>query len=294
MYNEDEIKAMYTPTSEEFEQMYKNIKKLTLTNVKKTNGRPVAIFTGGQPAAGKTGLILKSNREYKDLVLLDLDNYRGFYKKTAELANKYPELYQEITNKYSSEILERLSNDVIDSGYNFILEGTMGKSVYTLDVLQKKQADYDIIARVLAVSKEESLYSAFERYLEMKKSIGIGRWTTIQSHNERYDNLINVVSLLEGRGVQVEVYERSDEIENPALLYMTNNKFSKCCSVIDAILTGRKRSYEKWKKTAKQRIESINDEMECIEENEKILNEVKLLKKITMNELSKGEDERTR
>lgn len=294
MYNAEEIKTMYTPTPEEFEEMYENIKRTTLLNVNKPKGKPVAIFTGGQPGAGKTGLILKSKRDYENLVLLDLDNYRGFYKKASEVAKKYPELYQEITNKYSSKILERLSNDVIDGGYNFILEGTMGKSVYTLDVLQEKKADYDIVARVLAVSKEESLYSAFERYLEMKKSIGIGRWTTIKSHNERYGNLINVASSLESRGVRVEVYERSDEIENPTLLYMSNNNCSRCYSVKDAMLTGRKRSYEKWKKTARQRIESINDEMEAIEDNVDILNEVKILKNLTMDELSRDDDELTR
>ena len=142
------------------------------------------------------------------------------------MAQEYPDKYQEITTRYCS------------NGYNFVIETTMGKSVYTLDVLQSKNADYDIIARIMATSREKSLFSMFERYIEMKKNIGVGRWTSIEAHDIRYNNLENVITSLEERNVHVEVYERSLKIEDPQILYKTGDTGCRCVSVKDALEFG--------------------------------------------------------
>ncbi len=175
----------------------------------------------------------------KDLIVFDLDMYRGLYKKSFEIARRYPDLYSEITGKSAGKIMERLSAEVIENGYNFILEGTMGKSVYTLDLLQKYKVDYDIVARLLAVSREESLLSIFERYIEMKKAMGIGRMTTIESHNKKYNNFLNIAGTLERRGV--EVFERSKDIVNPNMTYKTSGKNGRYNSVVEALIRGRKK-----------------------------------------------------
>lgn len=282
MYNIDEIKNTYMLTDDEFEKMYENVKKVTFLNVKKPASSPIAIMTGGQPGSGKTtGLVLATCREYEDLIVLDMDHYRGFMKKATEIARKYPELYQEITGIYASKILERLSEEVIDGGYNFILEGTMGKSVYTLDLLQQKSTNYKIIARVLAVSREESIFSMFERYLEMKKSMGIGRLTDINSHDIRYINLPRIASSLEGRNVEVEIYERSNTFGELGMLYKTSNpNCSFCKSIQEAIIVGRGRSYIRWKENAQERFNSIKTKMEVLENNPQILGQLNILQNI--------------
>ena len=162
----EQIKRYYSITNEEFKEMYLQARKVTFANYTPTHGRPIAIFTGGQPGAGKSGIVLKTKKEFlemnKNLIVFDLDMYRGLYKKSFEIARRYPDLYSEITGKSAGKIMERLSAEAIENGYNFILEGTMGKSVYTLDLLQKYKVDYDIVARLLAVSREESLLSIFD------------------------------------------------------------------------------------------------------------------------------------
>ena len=115
----------------------------------------------------------------------------------------------------------------------------MGKSVYTLDLLQKYKVDYDIVARLLAVSREESLLSIFERYIEMKKAMGIGRMTIIESHNKKYNNFLNIEGTLERRGV--EVFERSEDIVNPNMTYKTSGKNGRYNSVVEALIRGRKK-----------------------------------------------------
>ena len=294
----EEIKQSYAITEEEFQKMYEEIKTITFENHEPNkDGNPTAIFTGGQPGAGKSSIILKTKQEFvkqnKDLIVFDLDIYRGFYKNSIEIAKKYPELYSEITGKASGRVMEMLSEEAIKKGYDFILEGTMGKSVYTLDVLKKYRDDYNIIARLMAVSKEESLLSIFERYIEMKKNMGIGRLTQIESHNKKYSNFTNVATTLETRGVEVEVHERSEDISNPKLIYKTSNKNNTYSSVLEAIIMGRSNSHKQCMLTAGKRLESIKKDLIQLSEQDKYIVEINKLTEI-IEELVKKEGEEER
>ena len=236
----------------------------------------------------------KTKKEFlemnKDLIVFDLDMYRGLYKKSFEIARRYPDLYSEITGKSAGKIMERLSAEAIENGYNFILEGTMGKSVYTLDLLQKYKVDYDIVARLLAVSREESLLSIFERYIEMKKAMGIGRMTTIESHNKKYNNFLNIAGTLERRGVEVEVFERSEDIVNPNMTYKTSGKNSRYNSVVEALIRGRNNSSKICMNNAIQRLESIKSDLQEFGEEDKYMGQIEILTKIIEQEMEEKKE----
>lgn len=293
-YEIEQIKQYYSVTNDEFEEMYLLAKKITFANYIPTNNKPIAIFTGGQPGVGKSGIILKTKREFlkknDDLIVFDLDMYRGLHKKSFEIAKRYPDLYSEITGKTAGKIMERLSEEAIKNGYNFILEGTMGKSVYTLDLLQQYKADYDIVARLLAVSRIESLLSIFERYIEMKKAMGIGRLTTIESHDNKYNNFPNIAGTLETRGIEVEVYERSEYIGNPKMTYKTSSTNSIYNSVGEALIKGRNNSNRICIKNAIQRLESIKKDLQGFEEKDKYNNQIETLSKVIEQEIEKNEE----
>jgi hypothetical protein len=284
----EKIKQHYLITAEEFEEMYLQAKKITFANYKPTQSRPIAIFTGGQPGAGKSGLILKTKREFakmnKDLIVFDLDMYRALYKNSFEIAKIYPDLYSEITAKSSGKIMERLSMYAIKNGYNFILEGTMGKSIDTLDLLQNNGADYDVVARLLAVSREESLLSIFERYIEMKKNMGIGRMTAIESHDKKYSNFLNIAGTLETRGVEVEVYERSNEIANPKMTYKTSSENRMYNSVIEALIAGRNNSKKICMKNSIERLQSIKSDLKEFGEIDKYKKQIEILSTVIEKE----------
>lgn len=290
----EQIKRYYSITNEEFEEMYLQARKITFANYIPTYGRPIAIFTGGQPGAGKSGIVLKTKREFlemnKDLIVFDLDMYRGLYKKSFEIARRYPDLYSEITGKPAGKIMERLSAEAIKNGYNFILEGTMGKSVYTLDLLQNYKVDYNVIARLLAVSREESLLSIFERYIEMKKAMGIGRMTTIESHDKKYNNFLNIAGTLETRGVEVEVFERSEDIANPKMTYKTSAKNNRYNSVVEALIRGRNNSSRICMNNAIRRLECIKNNLQEFGEKDKYMGQIQILTKIIGKEMEKKKE----
>lgn len=292
--NKDEIKNQYKITDDEFQEMYLKAREITFSNYKPTQDRPIAIFTGGQPGAGKSGFVLKTQKEFsrvnKDLIVFDLDMYRGLYKNSLEIAKRYPDLYSEITGKAAGKIMEKLSEEAIRNGYNFILEGTMGKSVYSLDVLQRYRNDYNIVARLLAVSREESLLSIFERYIEMKKSMGIGRMTSIESHNQKYDNFIDVALTLEGKGVEVEVYERTKDIANPKRTYKTSRKDNIYISVREALICGRINSERLCMENAANRIESIKRDLQDLKEYNKFKSQIEILDFIIKNETDRKQE----
>ena len=70
----------------------------------------------------------------------------------------------------------------------------------------------------------------------MKKNMGIGRLTQIESHNKKYSGFTNVATTLEARGVEVEVYERGEDMSNLRMIYKTSNKNNTYSSVLESIL----------------------------------------------------------
>lgn len=290
----EKIKQYYEITEEDFLKMYMQAREDTFKNHFPNQEKPTAIFIGGQPGAGKSALVIKTKKEFldaqKDIIILDLDMYRGLYKNSIEIAKKYPNLYSEITGKAAGRILEKISTEAIQEGYSFIIEGTMGKPVYTLEVLQKSSRKYNIIVKTLAVSKEESLLSIHERYIEMKKSMGIGRMTKIENHNLKYDNFTNVVDSIERSGIEVEVYERSNNIEAPKMIYKTfsNNNIYSCAN--EAIIKGRQNSSRICKNNSLQRLESIKEDIKILGDEEKYKEQIEKLTSVIEKTIENKEE----
>lgn len=290
----EKIKQYYAITKEDFLKMCMQAREDTFKNHFPNQGKPTAIFIGGQPGAGKSALVIKTKKEFletqKDIIIFDLDMYRGLYKNSIEIAKKYPNLYSEITGKVAGRILEKMSTEAIQNGYNFIIEGTMGKPVYTLDVLQKSSREYNIIVKTLAVSKEESLLSIYERYIEMKKSMGIGRMTKIENHNSKYDNFTNVVDSIERSGIEVVVYERSNGIEDPKMIYKTSSKNNIYSCANEAIIKGRQNSSRICKNNSSQRLESIKEDIKIFGEEEKYKEQIEKLTSVIEKTMENKEE----
>lgn len=286
-YNVEEIKKKYELSEEEFQNMYKQAKELIIGNCQPSNTTPTAIVTGGQPGAGKIGLVLKSKKDLsnlgEDVVVIDSDIYRGLYKNAMKIAERYPELYSEITDKATGRITKMLLAEVMEKGYNFIFEGTMGK-LNIIESLKEAPVEFNVIVRLIATSREESLLSVFERYILMIQNMGIGRFATIKAHDSRYESFTENAKILENKDVEVEVYERAEEydkIEEPKLLYKTSSKENKYKSVYEALIEGRKNSFNKCKNMISTRLNAINEDLEMLNQNNpKFKEEVKKLNNI--------------
>lgn len=297
-YNVEEIKKKYELSEAEFQNMYKQAKELIIGNCQPSNTKPTAIVTGGQPGAGKIGPVLKSKKDLsnlgEDVVVIDSDIYRGLYKNAMEIAEKYPELYSEITDKATGRITNMLLSEVMEKGYNFIFEGTMGK-LNIIESLKKAPVEFNVIVRLIATSREESLLSVFERYILMIQNMGIGRFATIKAHDSRYESFTENAKILENKDVEVEVYERAENYETigePRLLYKTSSKENKYKSVYEALKVGRKTSFEKCKDMIPARLKAINEDLETLNENNpEFKEEVKKLNNILLMSINKKREE---
>ena len=298
IYNVEEIKKQYELSEEEFQEMYKQAKELIIGNCKPSKTIPTAIVTGGQPGAGKIGLVLKSKRDLsnigEDVVVIDSDIYRGLYKNSMEIAEKHPELYSEITDKATGGITKMLLAEMMEKGYNFIFEGTMGK-INIIESLKEAPVKFNVIARLIATSREESLLSVFERYILMIQNMGIGRFATIKAHDSRYESFTEIAQLLEGKDVEVEVYRRSESYEtigDPILLYKTSSKENKYQSVQEALIEGRKISFERCKDKISGRLKAINEDLETLNENNpEFKQEVEKLNEILLKSINERRNE---
>lgn len=291
-------KEKYEMTEQELEDMYQRIRGLIFYNcIPEQNGKPVAIITGGQPGAGKSGCVIEAKRELadkgKESIVLDVDVYRGLYKNAAELAIEYPEYYSEITDSALGTIMDKLVKETIYKGYNFIFEGTLGNTAI-IESIENSGTDYEIIAKLMDVSKFESSLSIFERYLEMEKSMGYGRLTTIDAHDIRYNNFTKIVNTLEKRGIEVEVYKRSLNKKVPTKLYKTSENMKKYPTVSEALKAGRDESYQLCIQNAGSRLELINKEIKDNIFDHNILNELEKLNQIFDKELSKRDEKEER
>ena len=243
------------------------------------NDIPTAVFVGGQPGSGKSEIVNKTIKEFyeqdKKIVLLDLDIYRALYKNYFSLLVNSSNLYSNITNNAIGKLAEKLSEYVILKKYNFIFEGTMGKYPYTLELLKKSSEKYNVVVKIMAVCREESILSIFERYIESKKIINVGRLTTIDDHDVRYFNLLEVASIIENEGIEVEVYQRINSSID--MIYKSSNK-NKYKSVEHAIILARENSYNDCIVSFNNRIDNIFKEFKELGEIDKYKDELEKLK----------------
>lgn len=269
MVDDELIKMKYELTKEQLEDMYKKAQKQIFYQKQIQTSKPIAILTGGQPGAGKTSLVIRAKKQFNNIginpVILDGDTYRGLYPKAAQIARQYPKLYSEITDKAVGKIMGRLIEDTIYNGYNFIREGTLN-SAEIVDQLLNSDKNYKIIIRLLAVSKEESLLSIFERYIAMRQAMGVGRLTTIKAHNKRYEQFPKTARVQANKGVEIEVYERTKNVSNPKMIYKTSSNENKYSCFEEALEQGRKRSFLEYRINAKERLENINRKLLVLDE----------------------------
>ena len=287
-------KEKYNLTKDEFENMYNETRRLIFSNCLPEKGKPTAIITGGQPGSGKSGIVVKSRLDFannnKEVIVLDVDTYRGLYKNADLLAKEFPQYYSEITDPIVGKIMSRLADETLYKGYNFIFEGTMGNTKM-IDSVKNSNTDYNIIARILGVSRFESLLSIFERYIEMNKTMGFGRLTTIDAHDIRYENYTNIANTLEEQEIEVEVYKRTVDKKIPIQIYKTSDNNKKYKSVKDALNDARAESYRLCMQNAKQRLDLINKEFKyyCLADN--VISELEKLNFIFNREFDRNSEE---
>lgn len=158
---------------------------------KKPQKNPIAIIVGGQPGAGKSGLIDKTSSELENSIVLDVDDFRYFHPDIKEILAKYPNDLATFTITFVNRIFKKILAKLMEKGFNLIMQKTLRDDEVIYDTLVPlKNAGYTVILRVLAVSEIESKLSTLERSLAVKRTVGYCRWTPIKNQDYAINGLV--------------------------------------------------------------------------------------------------------
>ena len=98
---------------------------------------PKAYMLGGQPGAGKSTSTRKLEAQYnRNILTIDLDQYRERHPNYKALYEKYGKKSSEYTHEFASEIKEEIQKRAIDAKYNIIIDGTLKNGSVSMSVMK--------------------------------------------------------------------------------------------------------------------------------------------------------------
>ncbi len=232
-----------------------------------SNQKPIAVITGGQPGAGKSVLIAT----YKDIlekkydikpVINNADFYRFCVPGSYKIATDFPECASKLTDPVVKLMRKNLMEESIAQGQSIIIENTLGDTI-AFDRMRESKV-HDIWLALMAVPREESLLSDFERYIKMKESCDVARLVSVEAHDKRYYALDKIANQLENRGVRTLVHSRGKTEQDFAVVeYDSANKDDKrYANVVDAMSQVRAKKFKEAVPGFSARLKTIREKME--------------------------------
>lgn len=187
---------------------------------KVTTQRPIAVITGGQPGAGKSALIATYKSILEDKynikpVINNADFYRFCVPGSYKIATDFPESASRLTDPVVKMMRKNLMEESISQGQSIIIENTLGDTI-VVDRMQQSNV-HDIWLALMAVPREESLLSDFERYIKMKDACDVARLVSVEAHDKRFHALDKIATRLENEGVRTIVHSRGETEEDFAV-----------------------------------------------------------------------------
>lgn len=229
--------------------------------------KPIAVITGGQPGAGKSALIATYKSILEDKynirpVINNADFYRFCVPGSYRIATDFPESASRLTDPVVKMMRKNLMEESISQGQSIIIENTLGDTI-VVDRMQQSNV-HDIWLALMAVPREESLLSDFERYIKMKDACDVARLVSIEAHDKRFHALDKIAAKLEGEGIRTIVHSRGETEEDFAVPeYDSSDKTgSKYGSVSDAMGAIRRKDFRAKVPGYSARLKTIRERME--------------------------------
>ena len=176
---------------------------------------PKAIILGGQPGAGKSSLITQLEvRQGEKAVVISGNDFRKEHPHFDKLYAQYGDDYVNHTQKFSSQVTERLIDELSGEKYNLIIEGTLRTSAVPLKTAELlKSRGYQVELAVLAVPPILSYVGTIERYEKMKEIGTTPRMTTKLQHDNTVNSIVNSIRDVYATSVfdDILLYNRKSE-----------------------------------------------------------------------------------
>lgn len=149
--------------------------------------RPVLVYTGAQPGAGKSRLNERVEREYPGIVTVVGDDLRQFHPDYERLMRKNPLAMPEATAQASGQWIAMSAQYLRERGADVLIETTLRSGQAMAGTIDEfRGAGYEIHLRALAVPQQVSRLSTVERYVGQVEARGAGRWTPGKAHDDAY------------------------------------------------------------------------------------------------------------
>lgn len=200
-------------TENEFKKAFEEI-KARLTESIKIKEEKKAFLLGGQPGAGKSGLTALLEKENKNLVVINGDDFRKKHPHFIELQKMYGKEAVEYTKTFAGKMTEALISKLSDEGYNLVIEGTLRTSETPLKTQQElSKKGYQVEMAVIQVRPEFSYLGTLNRYEEMIKLGLQPRATLKKDHQVVVDNIANNLSKIYNTKLfsNIRIYNRESQ-----------------------------------------------------------------------------------
>lgn len=247
---------------------------------------PTIVVIGGQPGAGKSGIITLSQNDFfpdQNVAIINGDEFRKYHPDSKQIFLNHDKDYASLTDPDVREWTKAIFDKAIKEKYNIIFEGTMRTEQICETIQNLKKKDYEVIVRVAAVNEFESRAAIYQRYENQLTQYGSGRFTSRNAHDESYTGMLTTLQRIEDKGLydQLEVFKRNGE------LVYRSSKENLQLGVVESVIQSRNENWsiEKYNSYIKSSDELIKI-MEKRGEKNEYINDVKQLKEDVFTQLN--------
>lgn len=228
----------------ENERIYRErIRSLVLPDELQSLEQPTFVMLGGQPGAGKTGLLTTSRDELRGqgaTISVVGDDLRSFHPGYRSLQRRDPEHAAFLTNPDASRWVERLLEDARERRVNVVLETTMRQPDNVERIMTAfREAGYRTEARVIAVNERESWQRVHLRYEAMIAAGAAPRFTVKAVHDAAAVGMITSLERIEEKGLADRVEVRRATGETTFVNEQKNGQWVKPKRAADVVLEER-------------------------------------------------------
>ncbi|RYF71573.1 MAG: GNAT family N-acetyltransferase [Cytophagaceae bacterium] len=215
----------YTLTEEQNQSLFDDIWLDTVDQLTAVSN-PIALFLGGQPGSGKSGLAQHHLKQFADrggVVLINSDALREYHPSFALLQRTDADRASFLVNPDTVIWQQKLIDKAILANYNLLLDGTLGgRPEPILQTMQRLRSEgYSVQVSVMAVPAYQSRLGIYQRYQDQVMLKGQGRWVGMGTHDAVYNQLPDRIDSLEQQQLidQITLFARPVGNEPPALIY---------------------------------------------------------------------------
>lgn len=191
--------ADFALTDDQLHAEWQRVRRALFVGVSR-NPRPLVVFVGAQPGAGKTRSIerVQAWNPDRDFVALDSDELRKAHPRFDDIMAADPEQMPVLTNQAASAWFRMGLADARAGGYDVLIENSFHSPDPLLATAAAfADAGYRIEVVALAVPEADSRLGMVDRYLQARQEGQPARWTNNASHDAGYTGVPATVTALE-------------------------------------------------------------------------------------------------